>query len=491
MIARQDINFYNILSRADLCVPDGVGLLWAARHLGKPLPERVTGSDGVPKIAERAAQAGWKLYFLALLPALPIKRLLFYANSIQHFKSWAFTAETPRLMKKMRLLKVNASGADILFVAYGAPEQDKWIARNLPRLQVKMAMGVGGSFDFIAGVIPRAPLWMRRYGIEWLYRLYLQPWRIRRMLRLPRFVLAVSRRWNMANLKHWIPQLAGQRILVIGDLILDEYLTGNTTRLSREAPIPALEFQLRQLIPGGAANPAANIVALGSTAVQIGIIGSDTNATNLRQSSSEARGIETDTLITDSSRPTTVKTRIMAHMGLRFPQQVARLDTLSRDPISPAIERKVRAAIDEQIPQVKAVLLSDYHTGLLTPSLVKTIHKLASQAKILLTADAQGKLEKYKGFGVVKCNADEARDYLRQSLQSNEDFAGAAKELCQSLQLTQGMVITRGGDGATVCEASGTVTHCPAPAVTDVYDTVGAGDTTIAVLTFAVAASNT
>jgi len=291
----------------------------------------------------------------------------------------------------------------------------------------------------------------------------------------------------MANLKHWIPKLAGQRILVIGDLILDEYLTGNTTRLSREAPIPVLEFESRQLIPGGAANPAANIVALGSTAIQIGIIGSDTNATNLRQVL-QARGIETDTLITDSSRPTTVKTRIMAHMGLRFPQQVARLDTLSREPINPTIERKVRAAIDEQISQVKAVLLSDYHTGLLTPSLVSTIHKLASQEDILLTADAQGKLEKYKGFGVVKCNADEARDYLRRSLQSNEDFAGAALELCQSLQLTQGMVITRGADGATVGEASGTVTHCPAPAVTDVYDTVGAGDTTIAVLTLAVAA---
>ncbi len=291
----------------------------------------------------------------------------------------------------------------------------------------------------------------------------------------------------MANLKHWIPQLAGQRILVVGDLILDEYLTGKTTRLSREAPIPVLEFESRQLIPGGAANPAANIVALGSTAIQIGIIGSDTNATNLRQVL-QARGIETDNLITDSSRPTTVKTRIMAHMGLRFPQQVARLDTLSRELINPAVERNVRAAIDEQIPHVKAVLLSDYDTGLLTPTLVSTISKLAVKTDILLTADAQGKLEKYKGFGVVKCNADEASDYLRRHLRSDTDFAQGGQELCQSLHLTYGMVITRGADGATVCEASGAVTHCPAPAITDVYDTVGAGDTTIAVLTLAVAA---
>jgi N-acetylglucosaminyldiphosphoundecaprenol N-acetyl-beta-D-mannosaminyltransferase len=90
--------------------------------------------------------------------------------------------------------QINEAQADILFVAYGAPEQDKWIARNLPRLGVKMAMGVGGAFDFVAGVVPRAPLWMQRVGLEWLFRLYLQPWRFKRMLRLPLFVLAVLRR---------------------------------------------------------------------------------------------------------------------------------------------------------------------------------------------------------------------------------------------------------------------------------------------------------
>jgi len=88
---------------------------------------------------------------------------------------------------------VNASGADILFVAYGAPRQDVWIARNRDRLQVRVALGVGGSLDFAAGVVPRAPRWMRRLALEWLFRLLIQPWRWRRMLRLPRFVWAVLR----------------------------------------------------------------------------------------------------------------------------------------------------------------------------------------------------------------------------------------------------------------------------------------------------------
>lgn len=289
------------------------------------------------------------------------------------------------------------------------------------------------------------------------------------------------------HLKAWIPRLAGHRILVVGDVILDEYLIGKTTRLSREAPVPVLEFESRQIIPGGAANPAANIVSLGSTAVQVGIIGADTAATNLRQVL-QARSIDTNCLITDSSRPTTVKTRIMAQMGLRFPQQVARMDTLSREPVSSSVEYQVRGVIDREIETVQAILLSDYHTGLLTPSLVNTLRTLGNNAKILLTADAQGELDKYAGFALVKCNADEARDDLRRDLKTEADFGNAALELCKRLKLSGAMVITRGADGATVGTADGQAIHCPAPAVTDVYDTVGAGDTTIAVLTLAVTA---
>jgi D-glycero-beta-D-manno-heptose-7-phosphate kinase len=284
-----------------------------------------------------------------------------------------------------------------------------------------------------------------------------------------------------------IPTLAKQRVLVLGDVILDEYLTGTASRLSREAPIPVLEFESRRLIPGGAANPAANIAALGSAAVQVGIIGADNEATALRQVL-QARGIDTRGLMIDSSRPTTVKTRIMAQMGLRFPQQVARLDRLSRAPVSPAIEERLCALIEEEMGAVNAVLLSDYHAGLLTPSLVNHVRALAGSGRVLLTADAQGELEKYAGFGMVKCNADEARAFLRRRLDTAEDFDAAGLELCRTLNLTRAMVITRGADGATLATADGETMRCPAPAVTDVFDTVGAGDTTIAVLTLAAAA---
>ena len=289
----------------------------------------------------------------------------------------------------------------------------------------------------------------------------------------------------MSHLRDLIPHFAGKRIIVLGDLILDEYLIGRATRMSREAPVPVLEFESRRHIPGGAANPTANIAALGATAVQIGVVGADDAADGLRAALRE-RGILADALVTDPSRPTTVKTRVMAHMGLRFPQQVARLDTLSRAPIPPEVAAAVRDHLERERPQADALLVSDYRNGLLTPNLVAAIRDGAGDA--LLTADAQGEFDKYHGFGLVKCNAAEAAVYLDRTLSSDKDFADAARTLCTNLALTVGMVVTRGADGATLATADGAVHHCPAPSVTDVFDTVGAGDTAIAVTTLALVA---
>ncbi|MCY3798386.1 MAG: WecB/TagA/CpsF family glycosyltransferase [Chloroflexi bacterium] len=194
IVARRDPIFFNILNRAAICVPDGVGLLWASRHLGAPLPERVTGSDGVPLIARHAAEKGWKIFFLGAGEGIAERAAgILKAQHQQLIISGAYGGSPAEREEDEIVAMINASGADILLVAFGAPKQDKWIARNLPRLEVAMAMGVGGSFDFIAGVVPRAPQWMRDRGLEWFYRLLRQPWRLRRMLRLPRFVIAVLR----------------------------------------------------------------------------------------------------------------------------------------------------------------------------------------------------------------------------------------------------------------------------------------------------------
>lgn len=194
MIARQDPIFFNILNRAPLCVPDGVGLLWASRRLGSPIAERVTGSDGVPLIARHAADRGWRIFFLGAGDGIAKKAANILCRRFPGLQVAGTHGGSPAESEEDDIVaRINRAKADILFVAYGAPQQDKWIARNLPRLDVTMAMGIGGSLDFIAGEVARAPEWMRRRGLEWCYRLFRQPWRFRRMLRLPRFALAVLR----------------------------------------------------------------------------------------------------------------------------------------------------------------------------------------------------------------------------------------------------------------------------------------------------------
>ena len=192
MIARGDVNFRHILQRADLCVADGAGLIWAARRQGARLPGRITGADGLPLLAQRAASRGWRLFLLGAAPGVAERAAEALRARFPGLQIAGVWSGSPAADEEDDLVaRVNASRADLLFVAWGAPRQDKWIARNLPRLQVGMAMGVGGAFDYLAGDVRRAPPWLRRRGLEWLFRLALQPWRLRRMLRLPRFALAV------------------------------------------------------------------------------------------------------------------------------------------------------------------------------------------------------------------------------------------------------------------------------------------------------------
>jgi N-acetylglucosaminyldiphosphoundecaprenol N-acetyl-beta-D-mannosaminyltransferase len=196
MLAQRDPEFMQVLHQADLCLPDGIGLLWAARRIGKPLPERVTGSDGVPLIAGRAAREGWRLFLLGGAEGVAEEAGRILGERYPGLQIAGTYAGSPTPEEEDEIVaRINASCADILLVAYGAPRQDKWIARNRDRLRVGVAMGVGGSLDFVTGAQTRAPRWVRRLGLEWLYRLVCEPWRWRRQLALPRFFgAAVLRR---------------------------------------------------------------------------------------------------------------------------------------------------------------------------------------------------------------------------------------------------------------------------------------------------------
>ncbi|MBZ0308256.1 MAG: WecB/TagA/CpsF family glycosyltransferase [Anaerolineae bacterium] len=188
MQAQQNPLFYEVLQHADLCIPDGWGVVWALRWRRVQVPERVTGSDGVPMIAERAAKEGWRLFLLGAGPGIAQKAAAMLCRKHPALQIVGTYEGSPRPEEADTILNlINAAQPDILLVAYGAPKQDIWIYQHKNELQVKVAMGIGGTLDFITGNVPRAPLFFRRFGLEWLYRLYLQPSRWRRMLRLPVF----------------------------------------------------------------------------------------------------------------------------------------------------------------------------------------------------------------------------------------------------------------------------------------------------------------
>jgi N-acetylglucosaminyldiphosphoundecaprenol N-acetyl-beta-D-mannosaminyltransferase len=194
MTARRQPEFMTVLQNADLVLADGVGLLWAAKRLGTELPQRVTGSDGIYLLAERAARQGWTLFLLGAQPGVAEKTAKLLATrypGLQVVGTWPGSPRDEDYPEIARRIK--AARPDILLVAYGAPKQDIWIARHKEDLSVPVSMGVGGAFDFVAGVQKRAPGWIIRLNLEWLWRLITQPWRWKRQLDLPRFAWQVVR----------------------------------------------------------------------------------------------------------------------------------------------------------------------------------------------------------------------------------------------------------------------------------------------------------
>lgn len=185
-----------VLRQADLCVPDGVGVVLAARLQGVRLRERVTGSDGIYRLCEAAAARGWQVYFLGAAPGIAERTAAVLQQCYPALKvAGAYSGsphdtEWPTIRQRLA-----AAQPELLFVAYGHPRQDLWISQHRCELPVRVAIGVGGAFDFVAGVRKRAPRWVRRLGLEWFHRLLHEPWRWRRMVKLPQFAWLVLGDW--------------------------------------------------------------------------------------------------------------------------------------------------------------------------------------------------------------------------------------------------------------------------------------------------------
>jgi N-acetylglucosaminyldiphosphoundecaprenol N-acetyl-beta-D-mannosaminyltransferase len=186
--AHDDAGLAHILNRGDLNVADGVGVILAARLLGRPLQQRVTGSDGIYELASHSARRGYRVFLLGAAPGVAEMAALELQKAYRELQVVGTYAGSPHAHDSEEVIgQVRAAAPDLLLVAYGVPAEEKWIASNRVRLGVPVMIGVGGTFDFVAGVTRRAPVWMRRVGLEWLYRLIREPWRWRRQLALPRF----------------------------------------------------------------------------------------------------------------------------------------------------------------------------------------------------------------------------------------------------------------------------------------------------------------
>lgn len=192
MMAHKDNELKAILNEADMVVADGAGTVWAARHLGFSMPERVAGYDLVQCLLKRAPKKGVKVFFFGSAPGVAQKAKAAaekkYAGiSIVGVRDGYFKPGEEQAV----IAEINEAKPDLLLVALGVPRQEKWIKRYLPELDVSVAIGVGGTLDVMAGVVKRAPVWMQKAKIEWLYRGLLQPKRLGRLMALPKFIFKV------------------------------------------------------------------------------------------------------------------------------------------------------------------------------------------------------------------------------------------------------------------------------------------------------------
>ncbi len=278
-----------------------------------------------------------------------------------------------------------------------------------------------------------------------------------------------------------ISRFPGKKVMVIGDLILDQYIWGDVSRISPEAPVPVVLVDRESFMPGGAANVASSISALGGNPVICGLVGADFWGKMLETQLEEMR-VDTCGIVSDSVRRTSLKTRIVARH-----QQVVRVDREVLGEIDVAARKKVVNSLKENIKDLKAVIIEDYGKGLITPPLIKEVVSICRKHGVIVTVDPkENHFSYYRGVTCITPNQHEAGKAVGITINNADSLKAAGKKLLTKLDL-EAVLITLGENGMCLFERNGRIRQIPTMAQ-EVFDVSGAGDTVIGTFTLALAA---
>ncbi len=284
-----------------------------------------------------------------------------------------------------------------------------------------------------------------------------------------------------------VEQLDKPKILVVGDLAIDEMVYGNTERISREAPVLILKHTHTKHILGAASNAAHNVSTINNGKISvIGIIGTDYQAEDLINAFKEAN-VNCEYLVEDASRKTVTKTRISGSCFQSITQQIVRIDRQTDEPLSDETESKIITNLEKAIPEHDAVILSNYHIGTLTDNVIKKTIELCKKHNKIVVVDAQKDLDIYQYVTSMTPNLPDTQKYVGFEVQNTDDLKRAGKKLLEDTN-AEFVLVTCGSGGMAVFEKNDVFTKIPVFNKAEVFDVTGAGDTVTAVYTLALAA---
>jgi rfaE bifunctional protein kinase chain/domain len=286
-----------------------------------------------------------------------------------------------------------------------------------------------------------------------------------------------------------IAAFAGRHVVVVGDLILDEYLFGKPARISREAPVLILRFSERQVFLGGAANAANNVHALGARVTPVGVIGPDGAGEELLALFRGA-GIATDGIVTESGHTTPMKTRIMAGGYQATRQQVVRVDREPSGEPQPTTEDALLARLTALGSRIDAIVISDYGYGTVTPRIFEHVKTIARSANAVVSVDSRYQMPRFTGVTAATPNEAELEQLAGVPADDERTVEKAGRQVLERLDARL-LLVTRGSRGMALLERDGATTFIPIHGTDEIADVTGAGDTVISTFTLALASGAT